>query len=57
LSAVVRIAEELLPWLDAVVEQTQNEFGGRKYRNRKDVVDAAVKKFVKELGVKPTEAA
>lgn len=57
MSGLIRIAEELLPWVDAVVDQCQNEFGGKKYGSRKDVIDDAVKRLVKELGVKPKEAA
>jgi len=53
LSAVVRIAEELLPWIDAAVKQARNEFGGQKYRNKKDVVDDAVKRLIRELKLIP----
>ena len=55
MSAVVRIADELLPYLDAAVEQVQDEFGMRRYRSRADVVNDAVKELVKKLAIRPRE--
>jgi hypothetical protein len=47
--AVVKIAPELLPLLDQVAEKSKDEFGVRRYRSRKDVVDEAVRRFLREL--------
>ena len=55
--SAVKIAPELHSWLDAAVEQVVDEFGGRKYHSKKDVVDDAVKRLMKELDIKPLEAA
>lgn len=55
MSSVVRIADELLPYLDAAVEQVQDEFGMKRYRSRADVVNDAVKELVKKLAIRPKE--
>ncbi len=53
--ATVRISENLLQWIDAAIEQVKDEFGERKYRSRRDLIDDAVKRLLKELGVKIPE--
>ena len=56
MSAVVRISEGLLTWIDAAIDQAQDTFGVKRYLSRRDVVDDAVKKLLVELGVKPKES-
>jgi len=56
MSAVVRIADELLPYLDAAIDQVQDEFGMKRYRSRADVVNDAVKELIKKLAIQPKEA-
>jgi len=51
MSAVVRIAEELLPYLDAAIEQIRDEFGVQRFKSRVDVVNEAVKEFLKKHSV------
>jgi len=53
--ATVRISENLLQWIDAAIEQVKDEFGERVYRSRRDLIDDAVKRLLKELGVKIPE--
>jgi len=38
----------LIPLIDKVIETTFDEFGDKKFGSRKDVVDEAVKDFMKQ---------
>jgi metal-responsive CopG/Arc/MetJ family transcriptional regulator len=51
----VRISSELLPYLDAAMEQMKNEFGERLFRYRSEVVSTAVKEFIRNHGVRLDE--
>lgn len=55
MSATVRIANELLPYIDDVVEGEKDEFGMLKYRSRADFVNEAVKEFLNKHGVNTRE--
>lgn len=47
-SGVVRIAEELLPKIDSIVDSVRDDFGILKYSSRKDFVDEAVKDYLRK---------
>jgi len=53
MSAVVRVAEELLPWMDKAVDSIKDEYGVPKFKTRKDLVDSAVKAFLDEIRETP----
>jgi len=57
MSTLVRISEELIPWIDAAVEQAKDELGTPKFKSQREVVDTAIKDLVRKLGVKPKEEA
>jgi hypothetical protein len=46
---VVRIATELLSPIDNAVKTAKDEFGVKRFKSRKDVVDEAVRRFLREL--------
>jgi len=45
----VRIDGNLLPKIDEAVEELKDEFGSPKFRSRSDLVETAVRKFLREL--------
>ena len=47
-SGVVRIAEELLPKIDSIVDTIRDDFGILKFSSRKDFVDEAVKEYLRK---------
>jgi len=52
MGVAIKISEEFLPWIDSAIKQVKDEFGVRRYRTIKDVVDDAVKRLIKEVGIK-----
>jgi len=47
LSGLVRISDELIPLIDKVIDTSIDEFGIKKFKSRKDLIDEAVKEFLK----------
>lgn len=56
MSGVVRISKELLPYIDAAIMQVRDESGAPIFKYRAEVVNAALKEYMKNHGVKPLEA-
>jgi len=54
--SLVRISEELLPHIDKAVEECRDSYGVRRYHSRRQFVDEAVKRLLRESGVTPVEA-
>ena len=46
---VVKISPELFPAIDKVVEETKDEYGVRRFKSRRELVDEAVRQFLKTL--------
>ena len=49
----VRIDERLVPKIDEAVNDLKDEYGIPEYRSRADLVETAVRKFLKELPKQP----
>ena len=55
MSSTVRIETVLLPLVDKAIETVTDDFGAPRYDNRKDFVDDAVKRQLREFGIKPID--
>lgn len=49
----VRIDERLIPKIDEAVKDLKDEFGIPEFRSRANLVETAVRKFLKELPKQP----
>jgi hypothetical protein len=50
MSTTVRVETQLLPYIDGLVDEAKDEFGVSLYNSRKDVIEDAVKRFLKRHG-------
>jgi hypothetical protein len=54
-SETQRIDSKLIPLIDRAMKEIKDQFGTVKYRSRREVMDDAIKRFLLENGVCPTE--
>ena len=45
---LVRISPEFIPAIDQLIESEKDEFGGKKFKSRRAVIDEAVKCLIKK---------
>ena len=53
--AVVKISPELLPAIDKAVEETKDEFNVKRFKSRRELVDEAVRQYLKKLQMRKEE--
>jgi len=47
---LVRISPQFIPAIDELIENAKDEYGGKKFRSRRAVIDEAIKSFLEKTG-------